>query len=148
MANPVLHIKDSYYFEVPKVLYPSDHKSLSQFPDVWVRLDPEFQEWEFHRQYEALTTKIEGSLAPQDLYHHSWREWVESDHAHHGKPFDVFVEENLDAQVAAWQAAKVARLAEVVAPKQDADAKIIREMEFDAFLSNPNSLGVKISHPE
>ena len=32
MADPVLHIKDSYYFEVPKLLYPYDYRSRQQFP--------------------------------------------------------------------------------------------------------------------
>ncbi|MFN0018066.1 MAG: hypothetical protein ACKVP0_07395, partial [Pirellulaceae bacterium] len=54
MANPVLHIKDSYYFEVPKVLCPSNFQSLKDFPEVWTRLDPEFQQWEFDRLYEEL----------------------------------------------------------------------------------------------
>jgi len=47
MADPVLHIKDSYYFEVPKLLYPYELKDRRQFPDVWISLDPEYQDWEF-----------------------------------------------------------------------------------------------------
>ena len=43
MANPVLHIKDGYYFEVPKMLWRSRNDSKSDFPDWWVRLDDEFQ---------------------------------------------------------------------------------------------------------
>lgn len=32
MADPILHIKDSYYFEVPKVLWKSDYKSFDDLP--------------------------------------------------------------------------------------------------------------------
>ncbi len=32
MADPILHIKDSYYFEVPKVLWPAHYKSLDDLP--------------------------------------------------------------------------------------------------------------------
>ena len=55
MADPVLHIKDSYYFEVPKMLYPYDLKHAWQFPPVWISLDPEFQDWEFERLYQKLS---------------------------------------------------------------------------------------------
>src|SRR3954464_8315601 len=102
MANPVLHIKDSYYFEVPKVLAPSDFQSLKDFPDVWTRLDPEFQQWEFDRQFEGLKGVHENGqpllLYPKELYRKSWQEWVESNHANDGKPFDVFIEETHEAQ--------------------------------------------------
>ena len=33
MASPVLHAKDSYYFEVPKFLWPRSYDSLEQVPD-------------------------------------------------------------------------------------------------------------------
>lgn len=32
MADPILHIKDAYYFEVPKVLWKSHYKSLDDLP--------------------------------------------------------------------------------------------------------------------
>ena len=109
MANPVLHIKDSYYFEVPKILCPSNFHSLEEFPKVWTRLDPEFQQWEFDRLYDELSAVQQDrhplTLLPKDVYRKAWHEWVESDHANHGKPFDVYVEEALDAQLAAWQSA-------------------------------------------
>ncbi len=33
MADPVLHIKDSYFFEVPKFLYPHPYDSLADVPE-------------------------------------------------------------------------------------------------------------------
>lgn len=32
MADPILHIKDSYYFELPKFLWPAKYKSLDELP--------------------------------------------------------------------------------------------------------------------
>src|SRR6187549_678167 len=121
MANPVLHIKDSHYFEVPKVLCPSNFHSLQDFPAVWISLDPEFQEWEFERLYDELkTVRDDGHeliLPPKELYRESWHKWVESDHANHGKPFDVFVEEVMESQVAAWQTWQKGRLEKATATK-------------------------------
>lgn len=152
MANPVLHIKDSYYFEVPKVLCPSNFTSLKDFPTVWVSLDPEFQQWEFDRLYDELTTIRDSGqplpLESKDSYRESWHAWVESDHANHGKPFDVFVEEALEAQVAAWQTGKKARLEQALAAKDQENATITKSVDFQAFLSNPDSLGVALPHAE
>ena len=58
MASPVLHIKDAYYFEVPKALWPSARRSKADFPDVWVKLDPEFQLWEAERLHEGLAQVV------------------------------------------------------------------------------------------
>jgi len=151
MANPVLHIKDSYYFEVPKVLAPSDFRSLEDFPDVWTRLDPEFQQWEFDRQFEALKGVHEHGqrllLHPKELYHKAWQEWVESDHANDGKPFDVFIEETLDAQVAVWKNWQKARLAEATAANDASSAEQTTSTDFNAFISN-STLEVEVPHPE
>lgn len=32
MADPILHIKDSYYFEIPKVLWPAKYEKLDDLP--------------------------------------------------------------------------------------------------------------------
>lgn len=141
MANPVLHIKDSYYFEVPKVLCPSNFDSLEDFPAVWISLDPEFQEWEFSRLFEELKSAREAGLPlilePKEFYRDAWHEWVESDPANHGKPFDVFIEEGLEAQVAAMEKWRADSLAQSIADKDTANA-----VDFRAFLNNPN-LGVR-----
>lgn len=148
MANPVLHIKDSYYFEVPKVLCPSNFHSLKDFPAVWISLDPEFQDWEFDRLYHELTAGGDGrpalALPPKEICKEAWHKWVESDHANHGKPFDVFVEEALDAQTAAWQAAKTAALESATARKETDNIQAIESIDFDKFLSKPGSLGVEL----
>jgi F-type H+-transporting ATPase subunit a len=151
MANPVLHIKDSYYFEVPKVLCPSNFESLKDFPEVWTRLDPEFQQWEFDRQFDALKTVRENGqplpLHPKEPYRKSWQEWVESDHTNDGKPFDVFIEETLDSQVKSWQDWQKARLAEATAAKDKRTIEQITSTDFSSFISNQD-LAIEVSRPE
>jgi F-type H+-transporting ATPase subunit a len=102
MASPILHIKDSYYFEVPKALLPRHYGSKSDFPDLWVTLDPQFQLWEAERLY----TELEQVYAELEEFNHdlpskqtmtsNYLDW-KHDHANEGKPFDRFLEE------AAWE---------------------------------------------
>ncbi len=152
MANPVLHIKDSYYFEVPKVLCPSNFHSLKDFPAVWISLDPEFQDWEFDRLYHELTAGGDGrpalALPSKEICKETWHKWVESDHANHGKPFDVFVEEALDAQLTAWQTAKKAALESATAHKETGNIQALESIDFERFLSKPGSLGVELPFAE
>lgn len=112
MADPILHIKDSYYFEVPKFLlrskFPDKH-----FPDFWVRLDDDFQEWEADRLYEQLEKLVQtdpqgGPLPSKDKLIEDWEHWTHHDHANHGKPLDVYLEEHaalLKAEYKTWSAA-------------------------------------------
>ena len=77
MSDPVLHIKDSFFFEVPKVLAPSNFQKREEFPDVWISLDPEFQDWEFKRLYDAgeigEVRYAEGQYNhPMDIEHSLW----------------------------------------------------------------------------
>ena len=152
MANPVLHIKDSYYFEVPKVICPSKFESLAEFPDVWISLDPEFQEWEFDQLYNDLK-KVRDlgeplPLKPKELYRESWHKWVESDHANHGKPFDVFVEEAMAAQVAAWHVWQKTRLAQGIEAKDALINQKIDWADFHSFVTNPVEAGGELPYRE
>jgi F-type H+-transporting ATPase subunit a len=95
MASALLHIKDSYYFEVPKALWPASYGNKSQFPEVWVRLDPEFQLWEAHRLYDEYA-RIKENVPPEDEVISKYLEWKHANHANAGKPFDRFLEEHYD----------------------------------------------------
>lgn len=106
MASNLLHIKDSYYFEVPKFLWPSGRENIDDFPEFWVRLDPEYQAWEADLLAHKLDLELEGSPDAHDLVH-QWEHWQHSDHANHGRPFDVFLEmqkDELEASYETWQA--------------------------------------------
>lgn len=95
MSDPVLHIKDSYYFEVPKFLAPARYTDKDQFPNVWVKNDPQFQEWEAERLYHGLQEKFSGAKLPDehDLIH-EWQHWQHAgkNHANFGKPLDAYLE--------------------------------------------------------
>ncbi|MCE9544054.1 MAG: F0F1 ATP synthase subunit A [Planctomycetia bacterium] len=101
MADSVLHIKDAYYFDVPKFMWRSDRTAREQFPDWWVRLDADYQNWEAGRQYDALVKLPEAKpadsrreLAPippkAELLAH-YEAWKHEDHQHAGVPFDRFL---------------------------------------------------------
>jgi F-type H+-transporting ATPase subunit a len=135
MADPVLHIKDSYYFEVPKVLYPYDLKRRKDFPDVWISLDPEYQEWEAHRLLHELDR---AGLPPEADVLADWHGFTHADHANFAKPLDVFLEEKYQRHTQEYAAWKKQRIQE--AAKQggaaEADAK---ELTFDDYLDSPEA---------
>lgn len=97
MASPVLHIKDSYYFEVPKSLWPQSFGSKEDFVgarETWLRLDPDFQNWEadhFYDKYAAL----KANPTPKSELLQEYGEW-KHDHAHAGKPLWRFIAEQHD----------------------------------------------------
>ena len=134
MADPVLHIKDSYYFEVPKLLYPYDYGSRKQFPDVWISLDPQFQDWEFARLYRELTLADAG-LPAQATAQHDWHHWRDHDHANFAKPFDVFLEEKYETHVAKFNEWKKAEVA-AAAKKNDGSLDDARRLTFDDYLKH------------
>ena len=90
MASSVLHIKDSYYFEVPKVLWQARFRTKAEFPDVWVSLDPEFQGWEAERLYQTLAN-VDG-VPPWPELRQEYLAW-RADHANFGKPLHVMLVE-------------------------------------------------------
>lgn len=96
MASAILHIKDSYYFEVPKALWPAHHMSKAEFPDVWIRLDPDFQLWAAQRLYDEYAT-LRQDAQPWTTLRVKYLEW-KGHHENAGKPFDRFLEEELDKE--------------------------------------------------
>jgi F-type H+-transporting ATPase subunit a len=139
MADPVLHIKDSYYFEVPKVLYPYEYRSRQQFPDVWISLDPEFQDWEADRLYGELEQRDAGLPAKGETVA-DWHHWAHADHANFAKPLKVFLEDKYQAQVAKfndWKAAEVKAAAE----KKDGSDQKAKKLNFRDYVSHLDDEG-------
>ena len=95
MASNLLHIKDSYYFEFPKFMVRWNAKSIEDFPDFWIRLDPEYQAWEADQLAHFLESALDDCPDAHDLVH-QWEHWQHADHANHGRPFDVFLEMKRD----------------------------------------------------
>ena len=123
MASAILHIKDAYYFEVPKALKRSDRQSIDEFPEHYVRLDSDYQAWEADRQYDGLS-KIEGlaNVPAREAVIGQWQAW-QHDHANFAKPFDRFLEETPSQ---AWFQSQV-----IVAPKPKR-GKNESDSDFDA----------------
>ena len=99
-----LHIKDSYYFEVPKFMWRYHNQAKADFPEVWVKNDPQFQKaGEAERELSELE-KLQSQFSiqvclPLGVLEHLLTEyegWVEHDHANFGKPFHVYLEEGRD----------------------------------------------------
>ena len=54
MANAILHIKDAYYFDVPKGLWPADYSGMKEgtedaFPSWLIKLDQGYLDWQAER---------------------------------------------------------------------------------------------------
>ena len=133
MADPILHIKDSFFFEVPKVLAPANYKQLKELPEVWVKLDPTYQHWEFEQLYHELTNLGVG-LPPEKVCESDWHAWVHSDHAHFAKPFDEFLNEKFLARQAEFRTWKAGLVAQARATKNDSQIRIAQESPIDDFM--------------
>ncbi|NOY40347.1 MAG: F0F1 ATP synthase subunit A [Planctomycetes bacterium] len=116
--SALLHIKDSYYFEVPKELWRSGRTSRDDFPEHWVRLDGEYQYWEAERQIDALAADGQFNEVPAKAeLLEAYKHWRHAD-KNFAKPFDRYLEESeetdwfqqqLDSESvqAAWEQIKV-----------------------------------------
>lgn len=68
MADPILHIKDSYYFEVPKVLWPAHYKNLEELPPTLDFLKHEAEEG--HHSIDEVNHELSGKIViPQPFGH-------------------------------------------------------------------------------
>jgi F-type H+-transporting ATPase subunit a len=113
MASDILHIKDSYYFEVPRALWRSNRQSAKEFGDSvggWVvRNDPQFQEWESDRYVSGIREILgnDRDLLQPEVAQQAWREWANARDVRHGRPFDQYVIDSLESvrvQAEAWAA--------------------------------------------
>ncbi|MFM8573549.1 MAG: F0F1 ATP synthase subunit A [Pirellula sp.] len=101
MSNLLLHIKDAYYFEVPKVLWPSRRSSAEDFPDWIVRNDPDFQQREAESMIESLRNlgvDVSNGLKSQ------WEQWQAQD-INYARPLDVFLDmasDEISKKAAKW----------------------------------------------
>lgn len=98
MASSILHIKDSYYFEVPKFLWPVSRDGAAMpasdggFPDWLVKLDPNYLDWHAQKLHGQLVGA--GVQLPSfDELSHDYHAWLHegTDHANVGKPLDAYL---------------------------------------------------------
>jgi F-type H+-transporting ATPase subunit a len=104
MSSDLLHIKDGYYFDVPKVIWQSRKDEITDFPDWFVRLDPTFQEWESDKILSILD-ELGASVSHPELIA-EWKAWQERDiEQHAGWPLDGYLEiqvAEIDERAAKW----------------------------------------------
>lgn len=126
MADPILHIKDAYFFEIPKFMLRRNLDSKQKVYDVsptWVELDGQYQEYEAHEQMHALE-KMGVKIPDEETAHHDWHHWVHSSDQNHGKPFDEFLKSKYDAKVAEFNEYKK----QLVVAKKTVAAEIAEEV--------------------
>ncbi len=100
MASAILHIKDAYYFDVPKTLLRSNLKTRADFPDVWIRLDDEYQDWQVGQLYATLAKMPAAADVPTlETLRQQYTAFKHHDHHNVGKPLVRFLK---DAPEAAW----------------------------------------------
>ncbi len=139
MADPILHIKDAFFFEVPKALWPRKFETkedVYKVSPVWVELDDQYQDYEFHKQHHALVDDFKVQLPAEEKAHDDWHHWQHADHANHGKPFDEFLNSEYDAAKAKFDAAKAKKVAAAKTAEETRDAS---DYSFAAYLKeDPN----------
>ncbi len=98
MASDILHIKDSYYFEIPKFMWRSNLEKASAFPEWFVRLDEDYQAWEADPIIDGLKEIGVNSefLAPLKS---RWLAWQHADHKNAAWPLDGYLERQSDLVV-------------------------------------------------
>lgn len=109
-SNPILHIKDAYYFDVPRKFWRANYDGASDMADnvgEWVvRNDSDYQDWEA----DLFIGRLEKILGKSEALNHSkeaWRSWQHADSKRHGRPFDQWVEDSLvelDSVASKWAA--------------------------------------------
>jgi len=148
MADAILHIKDSYYFEVPKFLAPAAYRDRTEFPPAWGKIDPSFQDWEFDKIYHELE-----SICPKppdhNVLHHQWKEWQHQDHANAGKPFDTYLEEAKQAHLKAFGTWKAAQLANVEPARRMTEKAAVDRLTVADYLKDEQAIeSGKVPFPE
>lgn len=108
-SDPLLHVKDTYYFDVPRRFWRTGYESPKDFADnvgEWtIRNDADYQDWETDRFLE----KLKGVVSDEKSLDHAkeaWLEWQhESPKLRHGRPFDQYVQDavaDLKVVAGAW----------------------------------------------
>ncbi len=100
MASDILHIKDGYFFEVPKVLWRSNLQKSSDFPSWFVRLDSDYQSFEADSFVAGLTEIGVDSVTLTGLKS-TWQEWQHQGAKTTGWPIDAYLEQQASIAVAA-----------------------------------------------
>ncbi|MCA9194049.1 MAG: F0F1 ATP synthase subunit A [Planctomycetales bacterium] len=108
MASDLLHIKDSFYFDVPRKFWRANFENPESIADSlgnWaVQNDPHYQDWEA----DFAIGKLEEIVADKNALEHAkeaWYHWQHAKDERHGRPFDQYVVDataELESSAAKW----------------------------------------------
>lgn len=103
MSDLLLHIKDSYYFEVPKTFWKSKLTDAASFPGWLVRIDDGYQSWEADHLIKQLP-EVGATAGQLEGLKADWLEWqhVKGNYA---RPLDVFLDQKVEqirSKAAKW----------------------------------------------
>ena len=94
MASDILHIKDSYYFEIPRVLWRKSYESPQEFFQAYgpwvIRNSEDYQEWEAERMVEDLRGIVKDPERLDGLIT-QWKHWQHERPARHGRPLEQYL---------------------------------------------------------
>ena len=99
MASDILHIKDGYFFEVPRVLWKSHSEKAKDFPSWFVRLDSDYQSWEADTIVSGLAG-IGVDSAELSGLKKSWEDWQHLGPKNAGWPLDAYLEKEAATAIA------------------------------------------------
>jgi F-type H+-transporting ATPase subunit a len=103
MSDLLLHIKDSYYFELPKSFWRSSRKEVKEFPTWLIRIDDQYQDWE--ADYLVAQLPVVGATY-SDLVgiKDAWLGW-QHQKGNYARPLDEFVDQqvaDMNARAVKW----------------------------------------------
>ncbi len=91
MASDILHIKDGYFFEVPRVLWRSHKEKAEDFPKWFRRLDSDYQSWEANTLIAGLSENGVDQTVLSGLKQ-KWEGWQHESPKNSGWPLDAYLE--------------------------------------------------------
>lgn len=98
MASDILHIKDGYFFEVPRVLWRSQKEKATDFPSWFVRLDSDYQSWEADTMVSSLSELGVDATTLAGLKS-TWENWQHEGPKNAGWPLDAYLEKQSEAAI-------------------------------------------------
>ncbi|MGN6547733.1 MAG: F0F1 ATP synthase subunit A [Aureliella sp.] len=109
MAHDILHIKDSYYFDVPKSLWQVHYSTPAEYRarvgDWFVRNDDDYQDWEADLIIARLRDEIGVDNSHLEHLKDHWHAWQHADHVREARPLDRYIDgriAEMDAVAATW----------------------------------------------
>ncbi|MBX3423796.1 MAG: F0F1 ATP synthase subunit A [Pirellulaceae bacterium] len=100
MASPILHIKDSFYFEVPRALWKKNYQSSREFYDAYgawvIRNDAGYQDWEAAKLVDELKAIVKQPVQLDGLVD-QWKHWQHAKAARHGRPLEQYLLDEMES---------------------------------------------------